>query len=40
MDVDALRFGVRNRGDNTPINTEAASITAFHPFVNANNIFC
>jgi hypothetical protein len=39
MDVDALRFGVRNRGDNTPIDTEAASITAFHPFVNAKTYF-
>jgi hypothetical protein len=39
MDVDALRFGVRNRGDLTPIDTEAASITAFHPFVNAKTYF-
>jgi hypothetical protein len=39
MDVDALRFGVRNRGDNTPIDTEAASITAFHPFVDSKTYF-
>jgi hypothetical protein len=39
MDVDALRFGVRNRGDLTPLDTEAASITAFHPFVNSKTYF-
>lgn len=39
MDVNALRFGVRNRGDFNPIQTEAASITSFHPFVDAKNYF-
>jgi hypothetical protein len=39
MDIDALRFGVRNRGDFTPIDSEAASITAFHPFENAKTYF-
>lgn len=39
MDLNALRFGVRNRGDMTPIETEAASITAFHPFQRANQYF-
>jgi hypothetical protein len=39
MDLNALKFGVRNRGDNTPIDTEAASITAFHPFVDSKLYF-
>jgi hypothetical protein len=39
MDLNALKFGVRNRGDFTPIDTEAASITAFHPFVDSKLYF-
>lgn len=39
MDLNALRFGSRNRGDLTPIDTEAASITAFHPFVDSKSYF-
>lgn len=39
MDLNALKFGVRNRGDLTPLDTEAASITAFHPFVDAKSYF-
>lgn len=32
VDVNEYTFGYRNRGDYTPINTEAASITAFRNF--------
>ena len=39
MDLNALKFGVRNRGDLTPLDTEAASITAFHPFVDSKLYF-
>jgi hypothetical protein len=39
MDLNALKFGSRNRGDLTPIDTEAASITAFHPFVDSKSYF-
>jgi len=39
MDLNALKFGVRNRGDLSPLDTEAASITAFHPFVDAKLYF-
>lgn len=33
IDVSEYIFGARNRGENTPIKSEAASITTFHPFV-------
>ena len=39
MDLNALRFGSRNRGDLTPIDTEAGSITAFHPFIDSKSYF-
>ena len=32
MDVNEYTFGIRNRGQNKPINSEAAPITAFFPF--------
>lgn len=32
IDMSQYRFGVRNRGDNTPIDTEGAIVTAFTPF--------
>lgn len=39
MDLNYMRFGTRNRGDYTPIDTEAGSITAFKPFVPAKDYF-
>ena len=33
LDVNDFQFGYRNRGDLTPLQTEAAPITAFHNFV-------
>lgn len=33
LDVNEFTFGYRNRGDNTPIQSEAASITAFNNFL-------
>lgn len=39
MDLNYLKFGTRNRGDYTPIDTEAGSITAFKPFESAKDYF-
>lgn len=33
LDVNEFQFGYRNRGDLTPLQSEAAPITAFHNFV-------
>lgn len=33
LDVNEFQFGYRNRGDLTPLQSEAAPITAFHRFV-------
>ena len=39
MDLDYMRFGVRNRGDYKEIQTEGAPITTFEPFQNSKQYF-
>jgi hypothetical protein len=39
IDLDYVRFGVRNRGDIKDIDTEGGVITTFDPFVNAKKYF-
>lgn len=39
MDLDYMRFGVRNRGDYSELNTEGAPITTFEPFVSSKKYF-
>lgn len=36
IDVNSLNLGIRNRGDYSPIKTQAGLITTFHPFVPYN----
>ena len=39
MDLDYMRFGVRNRGDLKELETEGAPITAFEPFQSSKQYF-
>jgi hypothetical protein len=39
MDLDYMRFGVRNRGDYKDLETEGAPITAFEPFQSSKQYF-
>jgi hypothetical protein len=39
MDLDYMRFGVRNRGDYKEIQTEGAPITTFEPFQSSKQYF-
>ena len=39
IDLDYVRFGTRNRGDFTELNTEGAPITTFEPFESSSKYF-
>lgn len=38
IDLTKQKFGIRNRGEYNPIKSEAGSITAFHPFVDFEQV--
>lgn len=39
IDLNSTKFGVRNRGDLSPLTTEGAPITTFKPFTDAKQYF-